>query len=136
MIFISPLVMPFMPLIRKDAPDTDRRKRSARTADYNTNFRVNVFLPDAEKSFSINQNYEIRKTLYLYEMEYEADWPQLESLSASNFDLKTRLDEKRNELRVEVKVDRERYLIGGKFDIDYQNSDDRTAVQDWVENYL
>ena len=129
MIIISPIVMPFMPLIRKDAPDTDRRKRSARQADYNTNFKVNVFLPDDEKSFTINQNYEIRKTLYLYELEYEADWPELEALSASNFELKNRLDEKRKELRVEARIDDQRYLIGGKFDIEYQNSDDRTAVQ-------
>ena len=125
MVLISPLVMPFMPIIRKDLVDPTRPRRSVRQAEYNTNLQVKQILPDAENSFTVNQNYEIRKSQYVYKLEYETDWEELEALTASNFDLKTRLDVKRKELRVDYKINEEKYLASAKFDIDVDSYDGR-----------
>ena len=85
MIILAPLVTPLMPMILPDASVLQRKRRSARQADYETNFEFQFFDPETTRKMEANQIYEIRKTQFLYKLEYDADWPALEAATAKHF---------------------------------------------------
>ena len=85
MIILAPLVTPLMPMILPDASVLQRKRRSARQADYETNFEFQFFDPEKTQKLETNQIYEIRKTQFLYKLEYDTDWPALEAVTAKHF---------------------------------------------------